>query len=76
MEIKKTYFLPASLFTLGLLILIVVDYSIRQYTGNLYSLGLPELVWFLFQILFATAAIVLFLRNTRFIPIKSKLIVG
>ncbi len=76
MEIKKAYFLPASLFALGLFILIVIDYSIRQYTGSLYSLGLPELVWFLFQILFAIASIVLFLRNIRFIPIKSKLVVG
>lgn len=76
MEIKKSYFLSASLFTLGLLILIVIDYSIRQYTSNLYSLGLPELVWFLFQILFSIASIVLFLRNTKFIPIKSKLMVG
>lgn len=76
MEIKKVYFFPASLFTLGLLTLIVIDYSVRRYGGALYSLGLPELVWFSFQILFASAAIALFLRNTRFMPIKSKLMIG
>ena len=76
MELKKVYFLPIGLFALGLLILISIDYSIRKYTGNIYNLGLPELVWFLFQLLFASASITLFFRNIRYIPIKSKLAMG
>lgn len=76
MDIKRTYLIPSALFAAGLLALITLDYSIRHFTGTLYGLGLPETIWFFFQIVVALASLTLSFRNARSMSIRNKLLLG
>lgn len=63
MNFKKFYLTPIILFSSGLLLIIAVDFSIRQFTGTTNTLGLPEILWFSLHVLVGVFASILFWKN-------------
>jgi glucan phosphoethanolaminetransferase (alkaline phosphatase superfamily) len=74
MDFKKVYGQSLLIFVLGLLVLLVFDYLARQFTGSLNNLGMPEVIWFSFQIILSLFSFSVFIRNTQTLPISKKII--
>lgn len=64
MDFKKFYVTPLTLFTIGLLIIVAIDFAMRHFTDTSNTLGLPEILWFSLQALVGIFASILFWRNT------------
>lgn len=64
MDLKKFYLTPITLFTIGLLFIIAIDFAIRHFTGATNSLGLPEILWFSLHGLVGIFASILFWKNS------------
>jgi glucan phosphoethanolaminetransferase (alkaline phosphatase superfamily) len=74
MDIKKDYGQSLLIFVLGLLSLVVADYSIRQFAGSPNNLGMPEVVWFALQVIISVVSIFVFIKNIQTLPISKKII--
>ena len=72
MDFKKFYLTPLIAFAIGLLLIIAIDFAMRHFTGTLNTLGLPETLWFSFQLLAGIFASIQFWKNTaqKSIPIR------
>ncbi len=46
MNYKKTCFTPIICFSVGLILVVVIDFATRSYAGHTNNLGLPETLWF------------------------------
>lgn len=64
MNYKKTYLTPIIWFSVGLILIVVIDFSLRSYTGHTNDLGLPETLWFLFHGIVGIFTTLMFWRNT------------
>ena len=64
MDFKKFYLTPLTLFTIGLLFIVAIDFAIRHFTGASNSLGIPETLWFSLHVLVGIFASILFWKNT------------
>jgi len=76
MTIKKGFLVSLSCLLFGLLILVAADYSIRLYTDTLHYLGLPESLWFLFQIIIGAASYFIFIKFTIPTSITKKILLS
>ncbi|CCK75731.1 hypothetical protein OLEAN_C15550 [Oleispira antarctica RB-8] len=74
LDIKKGYGQSLLIFVLGLLSLVVADYSMRQFTGSPNNLGMPEVVWFALQVIISVVLIFVFIKNIQTLPISKKII--
>lgn len=74
MDIKKGYGQSLLIFVLGLLALVVVDYSMRQFAGSPNNLGMPEIVWFALQIIISVVSFFVFIKNIQTLPISKKIL--
>lgn len=74
MDFKKGYRKSLLIFVFGLLSLVAVDYSIRQFVETTNTLGMPEVVWFAFQIIISVVSFYVFIKNTHALPISKKMI--
>ena len=63
MDFKKFYLTPLTAFTIGLLLIVAIDFAVRHFVGTPNSLGLPEILWFSLQVLVGVFASVLFWKN-------------
>ena len=64
MNYKKTYLTPIIWFSVGLILIAVIDFSLRSYTGHTNDLGLPETLWFLLHGIVGIFTTLVFWRNT------------
>lgn len=64
MDLKKLYLTPLSVFTIGLLFIVAIDFAIRDFTGSPNTLGLPETVCYSLHGLVGIFASILFWKNT------------
>ena len=74
MDFKKDYGQALLIFVFGLLSLVVVDYLIRQFAGSPNNLGMPEMVWFAFQVIISLVSLFVFIKNIKTLPISNKII--
>ena len=74
MEFKKLYLTPLTLFTVGQLLIVAIDFAIRQFTGTPNSLGLPEILWFSLHVLVGVFASILFWKNAGHRSISIRLV--
>ena len=74
MDFKKDYGQALLIFVFGLLSLVVVDYLIRQFAGSPNNLGMPEMVWFAFQVIISLVSFFVFIKNIQTLPISKKII--
>ena len=74
MDIKKGYEQALLIFVFGLLSLVVVDYLMRQFAGLPNNLGMPEMVWFAFQVIISLVSLFVFIKNIKTLPISKKII--
>jgi glucan phosphoethanolaminetransferase (alkaline phosphatase superfamily) len=74
MDFKKGYRQALLILVLGLLLLVAVDYLIRQFTGSPNNLGMPEVVWFSLQIIISLVSFFVFIKNIQTLPISKKIL--
>lgn len=68
MDVKKDYGQSLFIFVFGLLSLVVVDYSMRQFSGSLNNLGMSEVVWFSLQIIIMVVSLFFLQRILKLCP--------
>jgi hypothetical protein len=73
MDFKKFYLAPLTVFTIGLLFIVTLDFALRHFVGTQNTLGLPETLWFSLQVLAGVFASILFWKNAGQKPIFIKL---
>ncbi|EIK43070.1 hypothetical protein O59_004174 [Cellvibrio sp. BR] len=64
MNYKKTHLTPIIWFSVGLILIVVIDFSLRSYTGHTNNLGLPEALWFSLHGVVGIFAALVFWKNT------------
>lgn len=74
MDFKKDYGQALLIFVFGLLSLVVVDYVMRQFSGSPNNLGMPEMVWFAFQVIISLVSFFVFIKNIQTLPISKKIL--
>ncbi len=74
MDFNKGYRQSLVIFVLGLLSLVAVDYSIRQFVETTNTFGMPEEVWFAFQIIISVVSFYIFIKSIHTLPISKKII--
>lgn len=74
MDFKKGYGQSLLIFVFGLLSLVAVDYLIRQFVETTNTLGMPEVVWFAFQIIISVVSFYVFIKNSHALPNSKKII--
>ena len=74
LDIKKGYGQALLIFVFGLLSLVVVDYSMRQFAGSPNNLGMPEMVWFALQIIITAVSLFIFTKNIQMLSVSKKII--
>ena len=74
MDVKKDYGQSLLIFVFGLLSLVVVDYSMRQFAGSPNNLGMPEMVWFALQIIITAVSLFIFTKNIQMLSVSKKII--
>lgn len=65
MNYKKIYLTPIIWFSVGLILVVAIDFSLRSYAGHTNNLGLPEALWFLLHGIVGTFAMLVFWKNTQ-----------
>ena len=74
MDVKKDYGQSLFIFVFGLLSLVVVDYSMRQFSGSLNNLGMSEVVWFSLQIIIMVVSLFVFTKNIKTLSVSKKIL--
>lgn len=62
---KKTLAAAAAIWVAGLLLLILVDFGLRQSFNTPHALGMPEEIWFGVQAALAVLAVGVLVRSLR-----------
>lgn len=74
MKTIKNFIISIIFFTIGLLIIISIDYSIRIVNEINYGLGFNETIWFLTHILVSAIALFIFFKRENSTKIVKKIL--
>lgn len=73
MSTIKNFALSIIFFTFAMLVIILIDYSLRNINGIRYGLGFNETLWFLLHIVISIVALFIYFKNDKNKKITKKL---